>query len=175
VYKTLWVNPHPDKRIDKIVLTNAGLPDTQWRFVPHLAITLAMAPTGSALKPTGDAAKAKALISEATSALESKDTPKAITKLEQAIAADGANTGAWQLLTSLRAKTDEAKTFIALCRRWMAADPKNYQPYNALGAFLEQHGQAEEALKLYKRSLEIEWNQPPTAEAVRRLDSALKK
>jgi Tfp pilus assembly protein PilF len=40
---------------------------------------------------------------------------------------------------------------------------------------MEQHGQPEEALKLYKRSLEIEWNQPPTAEAVRRLDSALKK
>ena len=175
VYKTLWVNPHPDKRIDTIVLTNAGLPDTQWRFVPHLAITLAMAPTGAPVKPTGDAAKAKAMIAEATKALEAKDTPTAMSKLEQAIAADGANTGAWQLLTSLRAKTDDAKTFTALCRQWMAADPKNYQPYNTLGAFLEQHGQTEEALKLYKRSLEIEWNQPPTAEAVRRLDSALKK
>ena len=28
VYKTLWVNPQPEKKIDKIVITNAGLEDT---------------------------------------------------------------------------------------------------------------------------------------------------
>ena len=55
------------------------------------------------------------------------------------------------------------------------ADPKNYQPYNVLAAFLEQHGQKEQALKLYKKSMEIEWNQPPTGEAIHRLEKELNK
>ena len=44
-----------------------------------------------------------------------------------------------------------------------------------MGAFLEAKGQKEEALKNYKRSLTMEWNQPPTGEAVRRLEKELKK
>lgn len=175
VYKTLWVNPHPQKKIEKIVFTNADLPDTQWRFVPHMAVTLAMAPVGGPAKVTGDSAKAKALIGEATKLLEAKDTKQAMEKLDQAIEADPSNTGAWQLLTSLRAKNDDVKTFTSLCQRWMVADPGTYQPYNTLAEFLEQKGQPEEALKLYKRSLEMEWNQPPTAEAIRRLDKSLSK
>ncbi len=173
VYKTLWVNPHPAKRIDKIVITNAGMEEQQWRFVPHLAITLAM--SRGAAAAGGDAAKAQALIAEATKLLESKQEKEAQAKLEAALAADGANTGAWALLTGLRAKTDDAKTFTSLCQKWMAADGKNPQPYNVLAAYLEGKGQKEEALKLYKRSMEIEWNQPPTGEAVRRLEKELKK
>ena len=63
VYKTLWVNPHPEKTIEKIVITSAGLKDDQWRFVPHLAITLAMLPGGTAAGNSpapGEAAKASA-------------------------------------------------------------------------------------------------------------------
>jgi hypothetical protein len=175
VYKTLWVNPHPEKKIDKIVITDAGLIPDQQRFVAHLAITLAMAPTGGPAAIVGDPAKAKALIAEATKLIEAKDTQGALEKLDAALAADPVNTGAWEVLTRLRATTDDVRTFTGLCQRWMTADPKNYQPYNTLGAFLETKGQKEEALKLYKRSLEIEWNQPPTGEAVRRLEKELKK
>ena len=175
VYKTLWVNPHPEKKIDKIVFTNAGLIPDQWRFVPHLALTLAMAPTGGPAVPVGDAAKAKALIAEASKLLDAKDTSGALQKLDAALAADPANTGAWEMLTRLRSATDDVRTFTGLCQRWMTADPKNYQPYNTLAGFLEGKGQKEEALKLYKRSLEIEWNQPPVGEAVRRLEKELKK
>jgi hypothetical protein len=174
VYKTLWVNPQPQKTIDKIVITNAGLEPDQWRFVPHLGITLAMLPTGGGLA-TGDAAKASALIAEATKLLDAKDTKGATAKLDAALVADPANAGAWQLLTSLRSKTDDPKTFTALCQKWMAADPKNPKPYNILAAYLEDKGQKEEALRLYKQSLQIEWNQPPAGEAVRRLEQELKK
>ena len=173
VYKTLWVNPHPAKQIDKIVITNAGMEEPMWRFVPHLAITLAMSRGGAAAG--GDPAKAKALIAEATKLLENKREKEAQAKLEAALAADGSNTGAWALLTGLRAKTDDVKTFTALCQKWMAADGRNPQPYNVLAAYLEGKGQKEEALRLYKRSMEIEWNQPPTGEAVRRLEKELKK
>jgi Tfp pilus assembly protein PilF len=175
VYKTLWVNPHPEKKIDKIVITDAGLIPDQQRFVAHLAITLAMAPTGGPAAIVGDPAKASALIAEATKRIEAKDTKGALEKLAAALAADPANTGAWEVLTRLRANTDDVRTFTGLCQRWMTADPKNYQPYNTLAAFLETKGQKEEALKLYKRSLEIEWNQPPAGEAVRRLEKELKK
>jgi Tfp pilus assembly protein PilF len=175
VYKTLWVNPHPEKKIEKIVITNANLVPDQWRFVPHLAITLAMAGQGGPAAPAGDAAKAKALIAEATKLIDGKDIKGALEKLDAALVADPANVGAWQVLTSLRAKTDDVKTFTGLCQRWMTADPKNYQPYNTLAEFLEGKGMKEEALKHYKRSLEIEWNQPPTGEAVRRLEKELNK
>ena len=42
VYGTLWVNPHPEKEIAKIVITNAGLPEDERRFIAHLAVTLAL-------------------------------------------------------------------------------------------------------------------------------------
>jgi hypothetical protein len=76
VYKTLWVNPHPEKQIEKIVITNAGLVPDQWRFVPHMGITLAMLPKGGG-SATGDAAKARALINEATTLLQNNQSQEA--------------------------------------------------------------------------------------------------
>ncbi len=139
-----------------------------------LGITLAMQPGGGPAV-AGDPAKAKALIAEATALLQKNQPKEAQSKLEAALAADPANTGAWQLLAELRAKTDDVRTFTALCEKWMAADGRNPQPYNVLAAYLESKGQKEEALKLYKQSLQIEWNQPPVGEAVRRLEKELKK
>jgi hypothetical protein len=52
--------------------------------------------------------------------------------------------------------------------------PENYQAYNTLGKYLEKKGRLAEALAAYKKSLSIEWNQPPTSEALNRVQKQLK-
>ena len=44
VYHTFWVNPHPEKEIKQVIISNAGLEPKQWRFIPHLGLTAAILP-----------------------------------------------------------------------------------------------------------------------------------
>ena len=76
-------------------------------------------------------------------------------------------------LTEIRAADDGVEAFTALCKRWFAAMPSNYQAHNVLAKFLEAKGKLPEALAEYKKSLELEWNQPPTIEAKARLEKQL--
>ena len=174
VYGTLWVNPHPEKEIAKIVLTNAGLPVDERRFIAHIAVTLAM--QGEA-KHTGqtarDAKRSQALLQEALTLRQANKTANALAKLEESLKADDQNVGSWVTLTEIHATSDGVDAFTALCKRWFAAVPKNYQAHNMLGKFLESKGRLAEALAEYKRSLELEWNQPPTIDAKVRLEKQL--
>jgi hypothetical protein len=43
-YQTLWINPHPEKPIKQVVISNAGLEAKQWRFMPHFGLTAAILP-----------------------------------------------------------------------------------------------------------------------------------
>ena len=72
VYKTLWVNPHPEKEIAEVVLTTRDEPQSNWRFIAHLAVTAAILPAGanpvgSANPPAAqrDPKKSQALLQEA--------------------------------------------------------------------------------------------------------------
>jgi hypothetical protein len=70
VYKTLWVNPYPQKEIREVVLTERDLPDDQCRFVVHLAVTAAILPANA--QPSAvqrDAKKSQALLQEAIALL----------------------------------------------------------------------------------------------------------
>jgi Flp pilus assembly protein TadD len=53
--------------------------------------------------------------------------------------------------------------------------PKNYQPYNVLGKYLETKGKFAEALAEYRKSIEIEANQPPIRDNIERLEKKLKE
>jgi hypothetical protein len=177
VYQTLWANPHPEKEIKEVVLTVADLADKQYRFLAHLGLTAVIrAPEAAPAAATRDPRKAQALLNEALAlALGKGNKPKeAAAKLEEALKADNRNVGAWKELTTLRARTDSVEAFTALCRTWFQAMPENYEAHNTLGQFLENHGQPEAALTEYKKSLEIEWNQPPTIEAAKRLEKRVK-
>ena len=46
-------------------------------------------------------------------------------------------------------------------------------PYNRVGEILEKRKDFKGALEAYTQSLKVEWNQPPTGEAIRRLEKAL--
>ena len=55
----------------------------------------------------------------------------------------------------------------------MVRRPAQYQAHNVLGKFLESKGKLADALAEYKKSLELEWNQPPTIESKVRLEKQL--
>ena len=174
VYMTTWVNPHPEKEIAKVVITNRGLPVSERRFLAHLAVTVALqAEAKSPAGPARDAKKSQALLQEAICAEAGQETAEAIAKLEEAIKADDQNVGAWVTLTEIRSATDGADAFTSLCQRWFAAMPGNYQAHNVLGKYLEGKGKLPEALAEYKKSLELEWNQPPAIEAKTRIEKLL--
>ena len=179
---TTWINPHPEKTIRRVIISNAGVDQNMWRFMPHLGLTAAMLPASAGLAPTKvvssnsvrDAVKASALLKEAGTMIDAGRSTEAIVKLEAALKADDANTGAWMALSALCAKTASVGEFKALVARWTKAEPDNYQAYNALGRFLEDKKLNAEALAAYKKSLKIEWNQPLIGQASERLDKQLK-
>ena len=174
VYMTIWVNPHPEKEIEKIVITNKGLPVNERRFIAHLAVTVALqAEAKVAAGPPRDAKKSQALLQEALAFKQAKQTVPAIAKLEEAVKADDQNVGAWVTLTEIRAATDGVDAFTSLCKRWFTAMPGNYQAHNVLGKYLEGKGKLPEALAEYKKSLELEWNQPSAIEAKTRIEKLL--
>ena len=174
VYMTTWVNPHPEKEIAKIVITNRNLPVAERRFLTHLAVTVAFqAETKGPVGPARDAKKSQALLQEAISLRQAKKTADAIAKLEEAIKADDQNVGAWITLTEIHSAADGVEAFTSLCKRWFAAMPTNYQAHNVLGKYLESKGKLVDALTEYKKSLELEWNQPPTIEDKTRVEKLL--
>jgi hypothetical protein len=176
VYQTLWVNPHPEKPIKQVVISNAGLAPEQWRFIPHFGLTAAILPPESTLPVAAhDPEKSQALLRQAMALIEKKQPKEAAAKLQAALEADDQNTAAWAVLTSLRAETDNIDAFTSLCRRWSGAMPQNYQPHNVLGKYLEKKGKLAEALVEYRKSFLIEPNQPPIRDDIERLDKKLKE
>ncbi len=174
VYCTLWPNPHPEKEISKIVLTEAGLPADERRFVAHLGVTLAyQGQSQTANQAPRDAKKSQALLQEALTLRQAKKAAEALASLEEALKADDQNVGAWVTLTEMHAATDDVNAFTSLCKRWFGALPRNYQAHNVLGKYLESKGKLADALAEYKKSLDIEWNQPPTIESKARLEKQL--
>jgi hypothetical protein len=176
VYQTLWVNPHPEKAVKQVVIGNAGLEQKQWRFIAHLGLTAAILPVESAAPVAArDPEKSQALFREAAALIEKQQTKEAAAKLQTAVDADDQNTAAWTALTDLRAGTDSIDAFTALCGRWMKAAPRNYQAHNVLGKFLEGKGKLPEALAEYRKSLQVEINQPPVNQDIQRLEKKLKE
>jgi hypothetical protein len=53
--------------------------------------------------------------------------------------------------------------------------PRNYQPHNVLGKYLEGKDKLTEALAEYRKSMEIEVNQPPVWSNIERLEKKLKE
>ena len=176
VYQTLWVNPHPEKTIKQVVIGNAGIDLKQCRFIPHFGLTAAILPAESAAPAAArDPEKSRALFQQAAPLIDKKQTKEAVAKLQAALDADDRNTAAWSALTGLRARTDDIDAFSALCGRWAVAMPRNYQPHNVLGKYLEDKSKLAEALAEYRKSVQIDLNQPPILGDIERLDKKLKE
>ena len=177
VYMTLWVNPHPEKEVTAVVLSVKDLPPSEQglRFLAHLAVTAAIMPNATAPAAAArDTKKSQELLQQALALHQAKKDTEALAKVEEALKADDQNAGAWTTLAEIHAATDGVDAFKTLCGRWFLAMPKNYQAHNVLGKYLEDKGKPAEALAEYKKSLELEWNQPPITEAVKRLSQTPK-
>ncbi len=78
---------------------------------------------------------------------------------------------------ALRARMDEAERthdeerILESSWNWGLSGLPAPTPWNRYGEILEKRGDRRGALAAYKKSLEIEWNQPPVMEAVRRLEA----
>ncbi len=181
VYKTLWVNPHPEKEIAEVVLTTRDQPQGNCRFIAHLAVTAAILPAGA--NPVGpanppaaqrDPKKSQALLQEALKLLADNKAGEANAKLRQSVQADDQNIAAWKEWANLTAKTAQPDAAAALARKWIAAMPKSYEAHNMLGQLLEKQEKFADALKEYRESLRLEWNQPPIVEAAKRVQEKVK-
>jgi hypothetical protein len=176
VYKTLWVNPHPEKEIKEVVLTERDLKDDQCRFVAHLGMTAAILPPvkqPSTAQAGRDEAKSRQLLQEALKLLADGKTADAAARLQAAVQADDQNNAAWKEWTDLAARSPKPNEALAVANKWVAAMPNSYPARNGLGDLLEKQGKLKEALAQYDKSLQIEWNQPPILQAKIRVEKAL--
>ncbi len=57
----------------------------------------------------------------------------------------------------------------------MRSGPRSPLPWNRTGEILEKRRNLQGALEAYKKSLEIEWNQPPIMDARKRMEAAIGK
>lgn len=58
---------------------------------------------------------------------------------------------------------------------WMRSGPRSPLPWNRTGEILEKRRNLQGALEAYKKSLVIEWNQPPVMDARKRVEAAIGK
>jgi Flp pilus assembly protein TadD len=82
-------------------------------------------------------------------------------------------TAQWQAQAETLQQTATPTEYQTFCRRWAAAEPENYQPYNALGRYLEKQGDVANALAAFRKSIDLEWNQPFATQAIVRLERRL--
>ncbi len=128
-----------------------------------------------ASKPCGQAAAAEAakLFAQATVALRDGDDATAETLLKKAFAADPSNAGVCQAMAQFYDKLKNQDAAFEAYKAWAATGGCSPVPYNRIGQEYEARKQYKQALEAYTRSLQIEWNQPPTIEAKGRLEKQL--
>jgi hypothetical protein len=175
VYKTLWVNPYPEKTIASVTLSNKSLPPKQWRVIPHFGLTAAILQSDKTPLGNNEVEKSERLFQEALIQIEKGNQKTAVSLLEESLKNNPRNTGSWLSLTSIKSQSASIKEFTDLCKRWAKSEPKNYQSFNVLGEFLTNNGNYEDALKAYKISLKIEWNQPFVNVALENLNEKINK
>jgi len=165
---------HAVKEISEVVLTTKGLSPNECGFLAHLGLTAAiLGEATQAPENVRNTQKSQVLFQEAWALIQAGKNADAATKLEEALKADNQNVSAWMELTTIHARTDDVAAFSALCQRWFQAMSKNYQAHNVLADFLEKKEKFAEALAEFKKSMEIEGNQPPTGQAIERLERKL--
>ena len=166
VFRMLWVNPRPGSPVKAVKFSN---PSTACPVLIALTAVVKSSPAGQVA-----AAQAVELYNQAVQALRDNQDAQAETLLKKAVAADPSNAGACQALAQLYDKMKNEDLAFEAYRAWAAAGPNTYIPYNRIGQIYEARKQYKQALEAYTRSLQIEWNQPPTIEAKSRMEKLVK-
>ena len=138
----------------------------------HLGLTAAILPEPKAPAAERRPEKAAELLDTARSLYKQDKKEEARAVLDKALEADDTNMDAWGLYAELLTGAASVDEFTAFCERWSAAVPASFHPWNVLGRFYESQQMPAEALRAYRKSLEIEWNQPDVLQATERLEQA---
>jgi hypothetical protein len=172
IYKMLWVNPRSEQPVKAVRVVK----NPERGGVPLLlGLTAVVQPEGAAAvkAPAADPARAQARTAEAQKALAAKDLAQAERLAREAIAADPSHEPAYAMLLDIVEQRKDESLVLAVCRLWTGAGGKSPMPWNRIGEILEQRKDYRGALEAYKQSLVVEWNQPPTIEARKRLEAML--
>lgn len=167
VFRMLWVNPRPGSPVKAVRFSN---PSAACPVLIAVTAVLKSSPAGQVA-----AAQAIELYNQAVQALRDGQDVQAETLLKKAVAADPSHAGACQALAQLYDKMKNEDLAFEAYRAWAATGPNTYVPYNRIGQIYEARKQYKQALEAYTRSLQIEWNQPPTIEAKSRMEKMVKE
>ena len=170
VYRMLWVNPKPETPVKEIVFSNP-----EKKAFPVLIGVTAAARRETIPVPPEVATRAKKALEDGRTAFQNNKIDDARRLLRDAVVLDPSLREAYPALAdAAERKGDEDGIFDAY-RLWTISGPRQPLPWNRIGEILEKRKDTRGALDAYKRSLRIEWNQPPIMEAVKRLEAAKAK
>jgi hypothetical protein len=168
VYRMLWVNPRPEVAVKAVRFANP-----RRSAVPIWMGLTAVVSGEQAPQAPADVAKAVDLLAQANKALEAGQNDQALALLQQAIASAPTLSAPRQALAELHERTGDENAALEAYRSWAESGALTPLPYNRTGQILEKRQDYQGALDAYRKSLQIEWNQPPIIEAKTRLEKLL--
>jgi len=121
-----------------------------------------------------DGARAKKALEEGRAAFQNNRLDDARRLLRDAVVLDPSLKAAYPALADAAEKKGDLDWMYDAYRLWSISGPRQPLPWNRIGEILESRKDFRGALDAYKKSLQIEWNQPPIMDAVRRLDISVK-
>jgi hypothetical protein len=166
VYRMLWVNHKPETPIKALVFSNPEM-----KAFPVLVGLTAAARRETLPVTPENAAKAGKLLADGRAAFKADKLDDARRLLREAVLLDPSLRDAYQALADAAERKGDDDLILDAYRLWSISGPRLPLPWNRIGEILEKKQDKRGALEAYKRSLQIEWNQPPIMEAVRRLES----
>ena len=169
VYRMLWVNHKPETPVKEIVFSNPEMKS----FPVLIGITAAARKETVPVSPE-NAARAKKSLEDGRAAFQGEKNDDACRLLREASVLDPSLKETYQVLADAAEKTGNEDLILDAYRLWAISGPRHQMPWRRIGEILEKRKDLRGALEAYKKSLQIEWNQPPTMEAVRRIESSLK-
>jgi hypothetical protein len=169
VYRMLWVNEKPDVPISSVVFSTP-----EFKGVPVLIGLTAAVKKGQFPISPENIAKAKKRFEDGKAAFARLQLEDARKMLGEAIDLDPSLIDAYQVFADVAEKKGEDQWILEAYGAWTYSGPRSPIPFNRIAETLEKKKDLKGALDNYKESLKVEWNQPPTIEAVKRLESTLR-
>jgi hypothetical protein len=170
VYRMLWVNRKPETPVKEIVFSNPDL-----KAFPVLLGVTAAARRETIPVPPEVAARAKKALEDGKAAFLAGRLDDARRLIREAIMQAPALQDAYPALADVAERKGDADWMFDAYHIWSISGPRQPLPWNRIGELLEKKKDTRGALEAYKRSLRIEWNQPPVMDAVKRLEAGKTK
>ncbi len=110
------------------------------------------------------------LLSWAAEAIEEKDYPLALDVLDQIIVIKPDFAEAWNKRATVYYLTDNYSAALADIRQTLAIEPRHFGALSGFGLILEEMDRKEEAIRVFKRTLEINPHLGKVRESLERLE-----